>query len=193
MTKDQFLSALCDKLSHLPQKEVEERLQFYIEAIEDRMEEGFSEEDAVTAVGSVEEIAAQIAAEIPVPPAAEEKTAASKRRLKTWEIVLLILGSPVWFSLLIAAFSVAISLYAALWSVIIALWAVFGAVAACALGLTLSGILLAVFSNVPSGIAMVGAGFVCAGLAILFFIGCKALTTGTCFLTMKAFRRKEAA
>ena len=53
MTKLQFLLALHDKLAGLPQNEVEERLNFYSEMIEDRMEEGLSEEEAVLAAGDV--------------------------------------------------------------------------------------------------------------------------------------------
>ena len=50
MTKIKFLLSLHDKLSGLPQDEVEERLNFYSEMIEDRIEEGFSEEDALKCV-----------------------------------------------------------------------------------------------------------------------------------------------
>ena len=51
MTKLKFLLLLNERLSHLPSKEVEERLAFYSEMIEDRMEEGLSEEEAVSEVG----------------------------------------------------------------------------------------------------------------------------------------------
>ena len=44
MTKINFILLLSEKLKNLPEKEVEERLSFYSEMIEDRMEEGFSEE-----------------------------------------------------------------------------------------------------------------------------------------------------
>ena len=87
MTKLQFLFALRDRLTDLPKSDLEERLHFYSEMIEDRMEEGLSEEEAVTAVGSVDEIAGQIASEIPSP-----KKVSAKRHWKTWEIVLLALG-----------------------------------------------------------------------------------------------------
>mgnify|MGYP003295524098 CR=1 FL=1 len=63
MTKLRFLMTLRDCLSDLTGDEVEERLRFYSEMIEDRMEEGLSEAEAVSAVGSVDEIAAQIMAE----------------------------------------------------------------------------------------------------------------------------------
>ena len=58
------------------------------------MEKGLLEEDAVSAVGSVNEIIAQIVADIPrTKHAAEERNA--KQRLKAWEILLLVLGSPI--------------------------------------------------------------------------------------------------
>ena len=47
MTKQEFLSGLKAKLSGLPQEDVEERLGFYAEMIEDYTEEGLSEEEAV--------------------------------------------------------------------------------------------------------------------------------------------------
>ena len=63
MTKLKFLLALNERLSSLPRTEVEERLGFYSEMIEDRMEEGLSEEESVACIGSVDEIAAQILSE----------------------------------------------------------------------------------------------------------------------------------
>ena len=46
MTKLSFLFSLREKLSALPTEEAEERLRSYSEMIEDRMEEGLSEEEA---------------------------------------------------------------------------------------------------------------------------------------------------
>ena len=60
MTKLEFALELTGPLSFLPWEETEERVNFYSEMIDDRMEEGFSEEEAVAQIGSVEEIAAQI-------------------------------------------------------------------------------------------------------------------------------------
>ena len=132
MTKLRFLAALEDRLSGLPKEEVQERLRFYSEMIDDRMEEGIPEEEAVAAVGKVDEIAEQVVADVPLVKLVGEKVK-PHRKLKTWEIVLLAVGSPLWASLLLAAASVVISLYAALWSIIAALWTVFGSMIACAL------------------------------------------------------------
>lgn len=198
MTKLQFLLALHDKLSGLPREDVEERLNFYSEMIEDRMEEGHSEEEAVAAVGSVEELAAQIIADIPLNKIAKEKMK-TKRKLSVWEIVLLVLGSPIWLSLLIAAFAVALSVYVVLWAMVISLWAVDVSLWACALA-GIVGMAFAFGGNVLTGIAMLAAGLVCAGLAIFLLYGCKLATTGTILLTEKVvlgvknwFIKKEEA
>lgn len=193
MTKLNFLFELHERLSNLPQNEVEERLTFYIEMIEDRMEEGLSEEDAVAAVGSIDEIAAQIISEI---SAAKEEVKPKRKQRKAWEIVLLVLGSPLWIALLIAAFAVVLSLYISLWSVIISLWAVYAAFAGCAFGGVAGGICFALGGQEYAGIALIAAGLVCAGLSIFLFYGCKAATKGTLRMTknifQKCFRKKEA-
>ena len=189
MTKLQFLQALGQKLSPLPKIELEERLRFYTEMIEDRMEEGLSEEDAVAAVGSVEEIAAQILVDFPQPEPKKEKK-------NGWLIALLILGSPVWFSLLMSAFAVVLSLYVSLWSVIVSLWAVFGSLALCGLVGLVAGIISLVAGRGLIGVASLSAGLVCGGLSIFLFFGTNALTLVTIRLTKKlaqrCFAKKEA-
>ncbi len=199
MSKQEFLALLRKGLSGLPQDDIEERLTFYSEMIEDRMEEGLSEEEAVAAVGSVDEIVAQVVADIPLAKIAKERIKPQKR-LKVWEIVLLALGSPIWLSLGISAIAVILSLYVSLWSVIISLWAVFVSFAACAIGGVVAGIVFAIGSNGLTGIAMIGAGIVCAGLSIFMFYGCKVTTKGILILTKKiavriknCFIKKEEA
>ena len=66
MTKTEFLLRLREMLSELPQEDVAERLVFYGEMIDDRMEDGLTEDEAVSGIGQPEEIAQQILAETPV-------------------------------------------------------------------------------------------------------------------------------
>lgn len=179
MNKQEFLLRLGEALSGLPAKEREERLNFYSEVIDDRMEEGLSEEEAVEAC-SAEEISRQSTTEIP--------TVKQKRQWKWWEIVLLALGVPVWGSLLIAAVAVAVSFYASLWAVIVSLWAVFGSAIACAVCGIMAGPVFVFCGKALSGIAALAAGIVCAGLAIFLFFGCKAATKGAVLL-VKIFVR----
>lgn len=199
MSKQEFLGQLRKALSGLPQRDVEERLIFYSEMIEDRMEEGLSEEDAVLAVGAVDEIVAQIVTDTPFAKIAKESIR-PKRRLGSGELVLLILGSPVWLSLCIAAFAVVLSLYISLWSVILSLWAVFASLALCAVVGVLACIVLGVYGHGLAVVAALAAGIVCVGLSLLMFCGCRAATKGSLALTKqmgvwikKRFMRKRAA
>ena len=184
MNKQEFLAELRKGLSGLPKDEVEERLTFYSEIIDDRMEDGIPEETAVCEIGTIDEIVSQIIADIPLTKLVKEKIT-PKNKLKAWEIVLIILGSPIWLSLLIAVFAVIFSLYVVLWSVIIALWAAFASFVACGLAGIAAGVYFAAGGNGLTGIVMIGAGIVCAGLSVFMFFVCKAATKGISNLTKK--------
>lgn len=184
MNKQEFISNLRQKLSGLPTREVEERLAFYSEMIDDRVEEGLTEEDAVAEIGSVDGVASQIIADIPLVKIAKEKIK-PKRRMRAWEIVLLAVGSPVWLSLAIVALAVIFALYVALWSVIVSLWAVFGALAGCAFAGVVAGAVLSLGNTPLAGVALIAAGIFCAGFSILWFLGCKWLTREILLLTKK--------
>ena len=67
MDKQEFLRRLRQGLSGLPREELEDRLIFYSEIIDDHMEEGLSEEQAVLAVGPIGEIVEQVLGEVSLP------------------------------------------------------------------------------------------------------------------------------
>ena len=194
MSKHDFLKQLRKRLTGLPKNDIEERLAFYGEMIDDRMEEGLSEEEAVSAVGSVDETAQQIIADM--LPNKNGKVKAKSHK-KVWQIVLLVLGSPVWISLLIAALAVVVSLYVSMWTIVISIWAVSISLLACAVAGVVAGVGFAVLhSNFPSGIATVAAAIICSGIAILFFLGSRAATRGMVLLTkwmINCFRKKGGA
>ena len=170
MGKEEFLTALKEALRGLPPKDLERSLEFYEEMIDDRMEDGLTEEEATAAAGNPEEIVAAILAETPLPRLVREKMR-PRRPLRVWEIVLLVLGSPVWLPLLAAGAAVALALYAVVWAVVACLYAVDLSLAVCGAA-GLSGIYLAIRSgNTAAGILILGAGFVCAGLSIFLFFG----------------------
>ena len=74
----------------------------------------------------------------------------SGRKMSTWEIVLIALGSPLWVPLLIAALAVVFSLYVSLWSVIISFFAVQASLLAVAFGTILPGIVFLFSENAVS-------------------------------------------
>ena len=197
MTKQEFLAKLRAGLSCLPQEDAEERLGFYSEMIDDKIEDGLSEEEAVREMGDANDIIAQTVADAPLKKLVKKKIKSSKK-LKAWEIVLLVLGSPIWFSLLIAAFSVIISLYVSVWAIVISLWAVFAAFVGCFIGVLTAGILLICMSRVAAGILLIGLSLFSAGLSIFMFFGCREIVKGMIFLAKKVisgikhlFIRKE--
>lgn len=199
MTKMEFILALNGSISGLPADEVEERLDFYSEMIDDLMEEGFSEEEAVAKMGAPEEIAKRIIADTPFSAIVKEKI---KQRKKTsgWTVVLLILGFPLWLPILAAAFAVLLSLYIVLWSVVISLWAVNVALGASALGCAAGAAIMALTGRVSMGTFAAGGALLCAGLTIFMFFGCKAVTKCIIILSKaiiigikRSFVRKERA
>jgi len=184
VTKQEFIDELRKKISGLPEKDIEERINFYSEMIDDRVEEGLSEEDAVSEIGSVDKIAEQIIADTPLTKIAKERVK-PKREFAVWEIVLLILGAPIWLSLAVAALSVILSLYIVLLSVIVSVWAVFASLVGCVIGGALSGGVLIFNGHILVGITVISLALVCAGLAIFLFFGCTAATKGIVLLTKK--------
>lgn len=185
MSKQEFLAELKARLSGLPQLDIEERLIFFGEMIDDRIEEGLTEEEAVSAIGTVDEVAGQIVAETPLTKLVKERVK-PKRSLRAWEIVLLVLGSPVWLSVLIAVFAVIFAVYVAIWSVIISLWAILASLAVSSLAAVVAAFVFAFNSSWLTGAAMLGAGIFCAGLSVFLVFGCRAVTKGVLALTNKA-------
>lgn len=123
-----------------------------------------------------------------------------KRRLSALSIVLLIIGSVVWVPLLFATAAVVLAFYIVIWACVVSLWAAFAALGASAVAGIAASVALNLSGNGLQGLAMMGAGFVCAGLAIFAFFGCKALTKGVVWLTKKSVlwfknrcAKKEAA
>ena len=189
MNKRKFLSKLSDKLSNLPHSEAQERLNFYSEMIDDLIEEGLTEEQAVLKVGNADDIAREIVTDDSFNDILEEKLEPKKNTTKGWQLALLIIGSPIWFSLLVAFFAVAFSLVVTLFAVSISLiavlWAVFGSLIACAIASVIYCFILIFTGNALTGFAILGAGLVCGGLSIFLYYGCKYFTKTITVLSKK--------
>lgn len=186
MNKSDFLSELRRGLGCLPEEDIEKSVDFYAEMIDDKMEEGLTEEEAVAEAGSVDEISAQIIAEIPLTRLVKARVK-PKRALKAWEIVLIAAGSPVWLSLLVAVAVTVVSVYASLWAVIVSLYAVVLSFGAGGLAGIVGATACPFLSNGSAAAVMsLGAGLVCAGLAVLSYLGCFEITKGMIVLTEKA-------
>ena len=197
MKKQEFLDKLRASLWSMPEADKERSVDYYAEMIDDRLDEGISEEEAVAAVGDFEEILQQILTESPRPPqTVNKKQKRQKRGLEPWMIVLLVLGSPLWISLVAGILSAVLGIYVSLWSVVIVFYALTVAVAAISIG-CLVGIFFMIgrFAEV---IVMIGAAFLCAGIAIVLLLLGNLVAKGMVKLTKlcwqgmrRLFGRKE--
>lgn len=144
MNKTDFLTRLEKLLKSLDKKERDKHLAYYGELIEDAMEDGCSEAEAVSRIGTPGAIADEILEERQEAPV---HTSASRKIVTT---VLLILGFPVWGSLALGGIVLALALAC----LMLALISVFGA--------------LPVFlGNAPLGVVQFGVGILSAGIFIL--------------------------
>ena len=167
MTKSEFLAELRRGLLSCPDQEREERITFYDEMISDLMEEGLSEEEAVAKIGDPKEIAAKIMEDVPLSVLVKQKIK-PKRTLKGWEIVLIILGFPIWLSLGVAVVAVFFSIYAVMWSLVATVYAVDLSFVIGGLGCIIYGF---VGLKLFSGFFWFGAGIFLIGAAIVLIHG----------------------
>ena len=186
MTKAEFIVELRKRLSGLPMLSVEEQIDFYVEIIEDKIEDGTPEEKAVSEIGSVEYIAEQIIEETPFTKIAFEKIK-PKNKHKGLKTVLLILGSPIWVSLAVTFLAVVISLWAVGVSIIVSLWAVDISLWASAFAGAVGTVVFFIQGYTSSALALLGGTLVCFGVSILWIFVCKLVSKGLIKISKKTF------
>lgn len=198
MNKSELLNELSQRLSGIPQSEAEKTINYYSEMIDDRIEDGESEEDAVKAVGDIDEIVRNAMSQVPLTGLVKQSV---KRnfRLSVPVIILLILGSPIWLSLLIALFAVIFAVYVTIAAVIISLFAVVAAFVVSGIVSVIASPFLIPISLYTSAMYFSG-GLVILGLSIFAFyvavILSKYIIRFTKFVIIKIkslFIRKERA
>lgn len=167
MDKAAFLRQLSVELSQCGRNDRRKSLNYYSELIEDYKEDGMSEQEAVAALGSPSVIAADILEE-------QGDVRRMSVGMKVLIGVLLVLGFPLWGSLVLAAALLVLNVYILLWCVPLVCGSL--TVAALVLGLvSIPGAFAVAAQSMPLGIMQLGLGAVCTGL---FFIG----TVATVFL-----------
>lgn len=171
MTKNEFLTELRSRLEGMFEADRNQSLDYYSEMIDDRMEDGLSEEEAVAAVGTPSELAEQILGEMPFAKLMKAKVK-NRRKMSGGEIALLIIGFPLWFPLLLAGVIVLAAFYISFWALIASLW-----ITEVSLGIAVvAGVassLLWLFQGLGwTGMFMLSTGLFAAGLGIFGYYGC---------------------
>lgn len=193
MTKREFLNELKSYLSNMPSEDVNKYLEYYSEMIEDRIDDGMAEEDAVKEVGSPRIIAEQILKDNGATISEESYKESEKKEnkefsfknLDTLSIILIIATFPVWIPLLAGVFSAVVGVLAGVLAIIISVWA-------CAFAFLvggIAGIIMGIISIFTEGVGValcyIGAGILLIGLSVLFYIGAKYFTKLCTYLYKK--------
>ena len=175
MNKEKFLSAIEARLNGLPLGDTKKALDYYSELIEDRMEEGMSENEAVASLGNPDEVANQILMDMPLQKLVGQKVK-QRRSLGVLATVLLIISSPMWVPLVLAALIVVAAVIISIFSIFIAFYAAVISMGAVSLAGIATFPILLVHGNIGPSLFMLSAAFIIAGAAIFMLIGVNRLT-----------------
>ena len=176
MDKHDFLLALEKRLEGLPEADRQASLDFYSEMLDDLVEGGMTEREAVATLGSPEAIAEEILLEMPLPKLVKAKM--EKRRLSGLEITLLAVGFPIWLPILIALLAVALAVYITFWAVVLSLYAADLALAVSVPAGLIAAIALFASGQPAAALLFLGAGLVLAGLTVLWLLLCNLTAKG---------------
>lgn len=167
MNKKQFCTFLENELRlYLSSKEVYKTLNFFKEMIDDRVDEGLSEEEAVSQLGNIDDIVGQIL---------DEHNITKRQKKLVWRfipqktpsasnIIIVILLFPIWITI----FSLVASFFIAFMSLIFSL--VVSVIAFFVGGIAL--ILIALFyliyeKNIAYYLDILGFGFIITGIGLI--------------------------
>ena len=165
MKKREFLSRLRQKISVLPSRDMERTLEYYSEMIDDYIESGYSEDAAVAEMGSVNHVAAQILEN--AQNSFFEAPYTQKQKKNGLIITLLIIGFPIWFSLLVTAFCVLLTVAIVVATLAIVVpWSLVVSFGASALALLIATPIIFTGEGIGAAVLVLGAAFILAALCI---------------------------
>ena len=182
MNKTEFTEQLQLSLKGLSELDIKRSVDYYEEMIEDRIEDGMAEEEAVSAMGSIDEIKAKILEETPIAKIVKEKMR-PKRALRAWEIVLLVLGAPVWIPVTAALLICCLVIFLCFWIIILWLYATDLAIFASGFGFIIGAFIQQ--NGFNTGLFFAGGGIALVGAAILLFFGFTEIAKGMFWVSKK--------
>lgn len=166
-----FIAELEQSLLHLPYVEVVKVINYYQEAISDRLEDGMSEEEIVTSFGSTSEIVAAIEEEISVGSIIKDKVTNNVKatKMNSWVIIiLLIIASPLWLAFATALLAIVIAIYAVLWTIPVVVMSLYLTLLAMAFG-SIVEVFTTISSDIVSAVGFLGLALCSGGLAFALF------------------------
>lgn len=195
MTKQEFIKGLCSQLQPVSQEERGIIVEYYLEMIADRMENGMTEEQAVQDLGEISAIAEKHLREYHEGKGeadVQTKTVYIKKKKSAGTIVLIVLAavftSPVWLGLGLSLCATAFVLYLACWILLAAVYLLaFSLCLACLYTLVSTGFVFAVSWQLA--VVQLGIVLLCAGLGILLAMAAVGLSKAFCRFTVFLCRK----
>ena len=181
MNKQEFLIELKQHLKGIAPEDISGSIEYYSEMIDDAVEDGMTEEEAVASLGDMDEIERQLRSRgektAKTPPEPEvsvmpEPVPERKNSGKTAVIILLIVCIPVIIGLL----SAAAGIYLGMWGAVIGFYA-----AAVSMGISGAALIISspfVQTALPEILVQFGIGMVLLSLSAPFFMLCNLLSKG---------------
>lgn len=172
MKKEEFLNKLRDELENANINNVEDIIEYYEEMIDDRIDDGMTEKKAVASIDGIDTIVKNELLDRPMATIIKEKVKdeaekAEKNGTKTLWLVLLIIGIPVWFPLIIGLLGGLFGLCCGVWGIIIALFATILGLSVAAIACIGTG-LISIFTMPTSmTLATITAGIILAGVSMI--------------------------
>lgn len=168
MTKTDFINSLKEKLYKIEAKDVDVTISYYSEMIDDYVDSGYSEEEAINKMGSIEQIISEYETSNQDVDKASNETKLYRNILLTNKVLIvliLLLLSPI----IIAAFGVFISLVACFFAVLLSTWVVDISLAIS----SVYSLIMALFSISNNA------------LSVIFYLGCMLVMGSVSILLIK--------
>ena len=186
MTKSEYLQALKRGLGQLSTCEREKQLDYYEELLNDMIEDGMTEQDAAARLGDPIALSMKILQDQSLFQLVKHKVR-PKRGWTGAAVAALILGAPIWISVLIALLAVALSIYAVLGVLVLSLFAVVLAIGISGIAF-LIGAVITMPATFPLSLLVLGGGFFLLGVGILAFLGSVAAAKWLLVMTRALYR-----
>lgn len=167
MTKEMYLNTLDRLLKSMAGSERSKMLTYYSEMIDDRMEEGMTEEEAIHDMGSVGHLAQQI---LEQQPSTKKELSTSAKVLI---VILLVLGCPLWACILLMILCLGLTGILLILTGYILIWlipvlsAMFMVAALVVCVFSMIGAPFLFSSNSMLGVLQLGIGLMAGGLGVL--------------------------
>lgn len=161
MSKAEFLNELSFCLQNMNDSEKKKFIIYYDEMISDYIENGMAEEDAVNKIGAPKKIAEELLSDY-----GSVKLNLPSTGTRWLNIILTIIGFPLWGSVLLAFILMVFSVYLIIWCVPFATGAgCVGFFATSIIGIVGSPFVM--IKSAPIGIIQLGTGIASVGISLL--------------------------